>query len=82
MEGRLIAKGCITSRLSGEPTPPYLLVILVYIKKNSSRAIIIKITHIIDRRFIPKHEANASKALSQSEPADIRKIGVAAKHKR
>ena len=34
------------------------------------------------RRFIPKHEANASKALSQSEPADIRKIGVAAKHKR
>jgi hypothetical protein len=35
-------------RLSGEPSPPYLSVILVYIKKNSSRAIIIKITHIID----------------------------------
>jgi len=34
------------------------------------------------RRFIPEHEANASKALSQSEPADIRKIGVVAKHKR
>ena len=33
-------------------------------------------------RFIPKHEANACKALSQSEPADIRKIGVVAKHKR
>jgi hypothetical protein len=28
--------------------PPYLLDILVYIKKNSSKAIIIKITHIID----------------------------------
>jgi hypothetical protein len=32
--------------------------------------------------FIPKHEANASKALTHSGPADLRKIGVAAKHKR
>jgi|SRR5579863_2842712 len=30
------------------------------------------------RRFVPKHQAHASQALTQSEPADIGKIGVLA----
>ena len=35
-------------RWGAEVDPPYLLDILVYIKRTSSRAIIIKITHTID----------------------------------
>ncbi len=34
------------------------------------------------RGLIPKHEPNAAEALTQSEPADVCKIRVAAKHKR
>jgi hypothetical protein len=34
------------------------------------------------RRLIPKHEANAGKTLSQSEPADIAEIGMVAKGER